>query len=91
MWVQVGRQYIHWASGIVLSDDLFALRIGADFGQVAIEGFFAQSPSDMIDFDASRPDFNTDTDRDFFMTPGQAKEYGLVDEVVESLRSERKE
>ncbi len=27
-----------------------------------------------------------DTDRDFFMTPEQAKEYGLVDEVIESLR-----
>src|SRR5881409_2320622 len=27
-----------------------------------------------------------DTHRDFFMTPGQAKEYGLVDEVIESLR-----
>ncbi len=27
-----------------------------------------------------------DTDRDFFMTPHQAKEYGLVDEVIESLR-----
>jgi ATP-dependent Clp protease, protease subunit len=27
-----------------------------------------------------------DTDRDFFMTPHQAKDYGLVDEVIESLR-----
>ena len=27
-----------------------------------------------------------DTLRDFFMTPTQAKEYGLVDEVIESLR-----
>ena len=27
-----------------------------------------------------------DSDRDFFMTPGQAKEYGLVDEVIDSLK-----
>ncbi len=27
-----------------------------------------------------------DTDRDFFLTPSQAKEYGIVDEVIESLR-----
>ena len=27
-----------------------------------------------------------ETDRDFFLTPHQAKEYGLVDEVIESLR-----
>jgi len=28
-----------------------------------------------------------DTDRDFFMTPQQAKDYGLVDEVIDSLRT----
>lgn len=28
-----------------------------------------------------------DSDRDFFMTPQQAKEYGLVDEVIDSLRT----
>jgi ATP-dependent Clp protease protease subunit len=27
-----------------------------------------------------------DSDRDFFMTPDMAKEYGIVDEVIESLR-----
>ena len=27
-----------------------------------------------------------DSDRDFFMTPPQAKEYGLVDEVIDSLK-----
>jgi ATP-dependent Clp protease protease subunit len=31
-----------------------------------------------------------DTDRDYFMTPLQAKEYGLVDEVIDTLRSEEK-
>jgi ATP-dependent Clp protease protease subunit len=28
-----------------------------------------------------------DTDRDYFMTPQQALEYGIVDEVIESLRT----
>jgi ATP-dependent Clp protease protease subunit len=32
-----------------------------------------------------------DSDRDFFLTPGQAQEYGLVDEVIESLRSDKPE
>ena len=27
-----------------------------------------------------------DCDRDFFMTPDQAQEYGLVDEVIETLK-----
>ncbi len=29
-----------------------------------------------------------DSDRDFFLSPAQAQEYGLVDEVIESLRAE---
>ena len=28
----------------------------------------------------------TDSDRDFFMSANEAKDYGLVDEVVQSLR-----
>jgi len=27
-----------------------------------------------------------DSDRDFFMSPQQAKDYGLVDEVIDTLR-----
>ena len=30
-----------------------------------------------------------DTDRDFFMTPQEAKTYGIVDEVLQSLREKR--
>ncbi len=30
-----------------------------------------------------------DADRDFYMSPPEAKEYGLVDEVVESLKDEK--
>jgi len=28
----------------------------------------------------------TDTDRDFFMSAHEAKEYGIVDEVIESIK-----
>jgi ATP-dependent protease ClpP protease subunit len=31
-----------------------------------------------------------DSDRDFFMTPQQAKDYGLVDEVIDTLRTGEK-
>ena len=32
-----------------------------------------------------------DSDRDFFLSPTQAQEYGLVDEVIEALRGEKKD
>jgi ATP-dependent Clp protease protease subunit len=31
----------------------------------------------------------TDTDRDYFMTSDEAKEYGLVDEVIQSVKEEK--
>lgn len=34
----------------------------------------------------ARERVESDMDRDFFMTPSQAKEYGLVDEVIDTLR-----
>jgi ATP-dependent Clp protease protease subunit len=35
----------------------------------------------------SKERIERDTDRDFFMSPEQAREYGLVDEVIDSLRT----
>ncbi|OGW75086.1 MAG: ATP-dependent Clp endopeptidase, proteolytic subunit ClpP [Omnitrophica bacterium RBG_13_46_9] len=32
----------------------------------------------------------TDTDRDYFMSAEEAKEYGIVDEVIESIKSKKK-
>ena len=32
-----------------------------------------------------------DSDRDYFMTPEQARDYGLVDEVIDTLRTKEKE
>jgi len=37
----------------------------------------------------SRETLEKDTDRDFFMTPQEAKTYGIVDEVLQSLREKR--
>jgi ATP-dependent Clp protease protease subunit len=36
----------------------------------------------------SRETLVRDTDRDFFMTPDEAREYGIVDEVLDSLKEE---
>jgi ATP-dependent Clp protease, protease subunit len=37
----------------------------------------------------SRETLEKDTDRDFFMTPQEAKAYGIVDEVLQSLKEKR--
>ncbi len=37
----------------------------------------------------SRETLEKDTDRDFFMTPQEARTYGIVDEVLQSLREKR--
>jgi ATP-dependent Clp protease protease subunit len=37
----------------------------------------------------SRETLEKDTDRDFFMTPQDAKAYGIVDEVLQSLKEKR--
>jgi ATP-dependent protease ClpP protease subunit len=29
----------------------------------------------------------TDTDRDFFMTPEEARDYGIIDEVIQTKKS----
>ena len=37
----------------------------------------------------SREVLERDTDRDFYMTPQEAKEYGIIDEVLSFLKEER--
>ncbi len=45
--------------------------------------------NDLLAYHTSQPieKIRTDTDRDFFMSGEEAKEYGLVDEVIRSVRT----
>jgi ATP-dependent Clp protease protease subunit len=47
--------------------------------------------NDLLAFHTSQPleKIRTDTDRDFFMSGEEAKEYGLVDEVVRSVKAKQ--
>lgn len=66
-WVQVGRQYVDWVSGLVLSETLYAARAGFQARRFRVEGFVGLTPRvSTIDFDASRPNFTSDTDRLFW-------------------------
>ena len=65
-WVQVGRQYVSWVSGMTLSDPLYAARAGVETRTFAATALFGITPEHFIDFDGSRPSFDTDTERTFW-------------------------
>ncbi|MEO1128306.1 MAG: alginate export family protein [Planctomycetota bacterium] len=66
--VRVGRQFLDWEGGLVLSENLYAVRPTLSFGRFSIEGLAGVTPGDesVIDFDASRDGFDEDTERGFF-------------------------
>ncbi|MEM1165232.1 MAG: hypothetical protein AAGI30_02970 [Planctomycetota bacterium] len=65
---RVGRQFIDWGQGLVLSDELFAVNATATFGKIEVTGLAGVTPTDeaIIDFDGSRSEFDTNTERAFF-------------------------
>lgn len=67
--VQVGRQYVQWASGLTFSDELYAARgwLELDGPKIELEGLFGYTPeSSFIDIDSSRTSYDGDTQRFFF-------------------------
>ncbi|MBL0927192.1 MAG: alginate export family protein [Phycisphaerales bacterium] len=66
--LKVGRQYVDWGSGLVLSNNLYAARPTIRIGRVQIEGLFGVTPADrsIIDFDASRDGYNNNTKRGYY-------------------------
>ncbi|MEQ9616453.1 MAG: alginate export family protein [Phycisphaerales bacterium] len=66
--LRVGRQYIDWGAGLVLSDTLFAVRARWEDGPLSVTALAGFTPTDesFVDFDASRADFNEETERAFF-------------------------
>jgi len=72
-WVQVGRQYVNWVSGIVLSEQLHAVRAGIEVRTWNFGFLVGHTPNTgPIDFDASRPGFTSDVERFFW---GVSAEY----------------
>lgn len=66
--IRVGRQFVDWAAGVSLSENLYAVRPTLAFGRFEIEGLAGITPADrsVIDFDASRSGYNNHTERGFF-------------------------
>lgn len=66
LWLQVGRQFVNWGSGLALSEDLHSALVGLEIHNLEVRGLFGQTPSTgPVDFDSSRPGFDTDVDRRF--------------------------
>jgi len=61
-----GRQLVHWNNGLVLSRELDGARGFLDLGGFTLEGFAGRTWEDQVDFDSSRPDFDDETERNFF-------------------------
>jgi hypothetical protein len=65
-WVQVGRQYVNWGSGMTLSDALYAVRAGAEARSFSADILLGLTPEHTTDFDGSRPSFDSNTKRSFW-------------------------
>lgn len=66
--MRVGRQFVDWGAGLVLSETLLAVRPTLTFGRAAIEALAGVTPGDesIVDFDASRAEYNSDTQRGYY-------------------------
>jgi hypothetical protein len=63
---QGGRQLVYWANGLTLSQVLDAAVIDLEYGPFTLELLGGLTTPDTIDFDASRPDFDDETNRGFY-------------------------
>lgn len=66
--LRLGRQFVDWAQGLVLSENLYAVRPTLTFGRWSLEALAGVTPADrsVTDWDSSRAGFNHDTKRGYF-------------------------
>lgn len=63
---QGGRQFIYWGNGLVFADRLDGGVVDFTFGDATLEIIGGATPNDNVDIDSSRPDFDQDTQRNFY-------------------------
>ncbi len=61
-----GRQLVHWANGLTLSQDIDGAVTTFGYGPVSIETIIGRSRDSTTDIDSSRPGFDSEMDRLFF-------------------------
>ncbi len=62
--IRAGKQFIHWGSRLTLSNTMFAGVLDLEFGALGITALGGiTAPKDVIDFDGSRPGFDSSVNR----------------------------
>jgi hypothetical protein len=65
--LKVGKQFVQFGSGLALSSALIAGQLEVEAYGVALDLLLGKTPpNDVVDFDVSRPSFDTNTKRDFY-------------------------
>lgn len=64
--IKVGRDLVYWANGLTLGARIDGAFVDAYVGKLSMQAFAGVTPNSTVDFDASRPDYDTDTSRAFF-------------------------
>lgn len=63
---QVGRDLVYWANGLVLGQVIDGGIVNVAKGPFAVDLIAGVTPNKTVDFDSSRPNFDTNTNRGFF-------------------------
>lgn len=61
-----GRQYVHWFNGMVFSGELDGILLTVTHDKLTLKGLAGTSTRRTIDIDSARPNYDTDTHRDYF-------------------------
>jgi hypothetical protein len=64
--IEGGRQYVHWFNGLVFSGEFDGVLVNIEHDKLALKGLAGTSTRRTIDIDSARPNYDTDTHRDFF-------------------------
>ena len=64
--IKGGRDLYIWGNGLVLSEDVQGIDVAFDWGGNELEVLAGITPTRTVDFDASRPNFDSNTKRGFY-------------------------
>jgi len=64
--LEAGRQYIRWFNGLVFSNELDALVLTLEHDKLTFKALAGTTTRRTIDIDSARPNYDTDTQRNFF-------------------------